>query len=89
MILSTTFSTVDRAPLSVKNIAALLQMDSATLSPKLKRLQAQGLITRERSAADERAIHIELAELEDLRDVLTKVNVAALAAGALDSELDE
>lgn len=105
----------DGEPLSVKGIAALLQMDSATLSPMLKRLQAQGLISRERSAADERTTHIELtakgralrtqalkvppavverlgvelAELEDLREVLTKVNVAALAAGALDSELDD
>jgi hypothetical protein len=41
-------------PLSVKQIAALLQMDSATLSPMLKRLQALGLITRLRSATDER-----------------------------------
>jgi len=32
---------------------------------------------------------VELAELEDLHAVLTKVNVAALAAGALDAELDE
>src|ERR1700712_5273252 len=31
-------------PLSVKNIATALQMDSATLSPMLKRLQAQDLI---------------------------------------------
>jgi DNA-binding MarR family transcriptional regulator len=101
-------------PLSVKDIAALLQMDSATLSPMLKRLQAQGLITRSRSAADERTTHIELspdgrnlrrqalkvppavverlgvelAELEDLHAVLSRVNAAALAAGALDSELD-
>lgn len=104
----------DRGPLSVKDIAALLQTDSATLSPMLKRLQAQGLITRSRSAADERTTHIELspngrelrrqalnvpptvverlgvelAELEDLHAVLTRINAAALAAGALDSELD-
>jgi len=31
---------------------------------------------------------VELAELEDLREVLTRINAAALAAGALDSELD-
>ncbi len=100
------------APLSVKDIAGLLQMDSATLSPMLKRLQSQGLITRTRSAADERAtlveltaqgrnlrrqalkvppavverLGVELAELEHLREVLTKVNAAAVAAGALDSE---
>jgi hypothetical protein len=30
-----------------------------------------------------------LLELEDLHAVLTKVDVAALAAGALDAELDE
>ena len=46
--------------LSVKQIAALLQMDSATLSPMLKRLQALGLITRLRSAADERTMQVEL-----------------------------
>ena len=48
------------APLSVKQIAALLQMDSATLSPMLKRLQALGLITRLRSATDERTMEVEL-----------------------------
>src|SRR5258708_35904337 len=47
-------------PLSVKQIAALLQMDSATLSPMLKRLQALGLITRLRSATDERTMQVEL-----------------------------
>jgi hypothetical protein len=31
---------------------------------------------------------VELAEREDLREVLTRINAAALAAGALDSELD-
>jgi len=98
-------------PLSVKEIATLLQMDSATLSPMLKRLESQGLITRTRSAADERTTHIalttqgrnlrrqalkvppavvdrlgvELAELEHLREVLTKINAAAVAAGALDA----
>jgi DNA-binding MarR family transcriptional regulator len=47
-------------PLSVKQIAALLQMDSATLSPMLKRLQALGSITRLRSATDERTMQVDL-----------------------------
>jgi MarR family transcriptional regulator, organic hydroperoxide resistance regulator len=47
-------------PLSMKQIAALLQMDSATLSPMLKRLQALGLITRLRSATDERTMKVQL-----------------------------
>ena len=101
-------------PLSVKQIAALLQMDSATLSPMLKRLQALGVITRLRSATDERTMQVELTtngrtlrrqalkippavverlgvgldELEQLHDVLTGINAAALAAGILDAELD-
>jgi hypothetical protein len=40
--------------------AALLQMDSATLSPMRKRLQALGLITRLRSATDERTMQVQL-----------------------------
>src|SRR3981189_2444407 len=47
-------------PLTVKDIAGLLQMDSATLSPMLKRLQAQGLVTRARSETDERTTQVEL-----------------------------
>ncbi|MUM15521.1 MarR family transcriptional regulator [Mycobacterium sp. CBMA271] len=46
--------------LSVKQIAALLQTDSATISPMLKRLETLGLITRPRSAADERTTHVTL-----------------------------
>ncbi|OLP03624.1 MarR family transcriptional regulator [Mycolicibacterium porcinum] len=96
-------------PLSVKEIAAALQLDSATLSPMLKRLEALGLLTRTRRAGDERATDVELtdagialreralaippavverlgvdlAELEELHRVLTRINVAALAANSL------
>ena len=31
---------------------------------------------------------VDLAELDHLHQVLTRINAAALAAGALDSELD-
>jgi DNA-binding MarR family transcriptional regulator len=104
-------SSGEGSPLSVKQIAAALQMDSATLSPMLKRLEALGLITRTRNAADERSTDVELtdngtalrnraleippavvarlgvdlAQLEHLREVLTRINSAALAAGALQS----
>ena len=98
--------------LSVKEIATSLQLDSATLSPMLKRLETLGLITRSRSRADERATDVELTktglqlrrralkippavierlgvgldELEHLHTVLTRINAAALAAGALEGE---
>ncbi|MFY2860798.1 MarR family winged helix-turn-helix transcriptional regulator [Mycobacterium sp. THU-M104] len=98
-------------PLVVKEIAAILQSDSATLSPMLKRLDALGLITRSRNPADERSTAVELTdrgidlrrraqevpsavvarlgvdmgELAHLHQVLTRINSAALAAGALPS----
>src|SRR6187455_391885 len=52
----------DDRPMSVKAIAAALQLDSATLSPMLKRLEALGLVTRTRSVADERATDVELTQ---------------------------
>lgn len=49
-------------PLSVSRIGSLLQLDSPTLSPLLKRLESIGLITRTRSGADERQVDIELTD---------------------------
>jgi DNA-binding MarR family transcriptional regulator len=58
-----------RSPLSVKELGALLYLDSPTLSPLLKRLEAAGYITRARSADDERVLHVDLsAEGRALRD---------------------
>jgi hypothetical protein len=34
-------------------------------------------------------LDVDLAALEHLHDVLTRINAAALAAGALDAELDK
>ena len=50
----------ERDGLAVKEIAARLQLDSATLTPLLKRLEAAGLVSRTRSAADERQVVIGL-----------------------------
>ena len=49
-----------QSPLSVKRLGELLQLDSATVSPLLKRLEANGLVTRTRSSDDERLLLIEL-----------------------------
>src|ERR1700753_2814558 len=97
--------------LSVKQIASALQLDSATLSPMLKRLEALGLVRRAKNATDERStdvlltkggialrdkalkippavvarLVVDLAELENLHRVLSRINSAAVAAGALQS----
>jgi MarR family transcriptional regulator, organic hydroperoxide resistance regulator len=45
-------------PLSVGEIGQRLRLDSATLTPLLKRLEAMELVTRERDPADERRVVI-------------------------------
>ena len=47
-------------PLGVGEFATLLRMDLGTLSPMLKRLEAKGLVTRRRPAADERRVLVDL-----------------------------
>ena len=44
----------------VKHIGERLQLDSGTLTPLLKRLEAQGLVTRQRDESDERVVRIDL-----------------------------
>ncbi|MEU5806438.1 MULTISPECIES: MarR family winged helix-turn-helix transcriptional regulator [unclassified Streptomyces] len=46
----------------VKELGNRLRLDSGTLSPLLKRLEAAGLISRERSTEDERSVRAVLTE---------------------------
>lgn len=48
------------APLSVRRLSELLQLDPGTLSPLLKRLEAIGYLRRERDRADERSLAVTL-----------------------------
>lgn len=52
----------DDGPLSVRLLGERLQLDSGTLSPLLKRMEASGLIVRRRSDLDERSVHVELTK---------------------------
>jgi DNA-binding MarR family transcriptional regulator len=47
---------------SVKELSALLHLDPGTLSPLLKRLEGAGLVTRQRSTADERTLAVGLTD---------------------------
>lgn len=77
-------------PLSVKQIAAALQLDPATLSPMLKRLEGLGLITRSRSALDERSTHVALTDdgiaLRERALEIPPAVVARLGVGLADLE---
>jgi DNA-binding MarR family transcriptional regulator len=46
----------------VKDIGARLFLDSGTLTPLLKRLEAGGLVVRRRDASDERQVRISLSD---------------------------
>lgn len=50
----------ERGAHTVKGLAEALRLDSSTLTPLLKRLQAAGWVSRTRDGADERQLRIEL-----------------------------
>ncbi|WP_326777841.1 transcriptional regulator, SarA/Rot family [Streptomyces sp. NBC_01445] len=45
-----------------KDIGAALQLDYGTLTPLIKRLEASGLVRRERRPDDERTVQVSLTE---------------------------
>jgi DNA-binding MarR family transcriptional regulator len=80
----------------VKDIGARLFLDSGTLTPLLKRLEANGLVERNRDPQDERQVRISLStEGRTLRaaamaipeQLLCASGQQALALGRLRSEL--
>ena len=52
----------ERSPRSLGELADELAMEPATLSPLVKRLEAQGRVTRARRADDERILDIALTQ---------------------------
>ncbi|MFI6646881.1 MarR family winged helix-turn-helix transcriptional regulator [Streptomyces sp. NPDC050529] len=81
----------EHGELPVKALGQHLRLDSGTLSPLLKRLEAAGLVRRERSARDERSVHVHLTdEGADLREraLLVPRRIAAATGFDLD-EINE
>jgi len=52
----------EKEKVSVKSLGETLWLDSGTLTPLLKKLEAKGLVTRTRSREDERSVEIGLTE---------------------------
>ncbi|MFE0327869.1 MarR family transcriptional regulator [Streptomyces sp. Y2F8-2] len=76
----------ERGETTVKELAAALRLDYGTVSPLLKRLQAAGLVRRERSARDERSVLVAVtARGEELRERAARVPGAVLTATGLDA----
>jgi DNA-binding MarR family transcriptional regulator len=73
----------ERDDVPVKDIGERLFLDSGTLTPLLKRLEAAGLIRRTRSADDERQVLIALtSQGQALREKAKAVPQGLLAASA-------
>jgi len=69
----------ERSPLSVTEIARLLQLDLATLSPLLKRLEALGHVDRRRDPRDERTLRVMLTDAgRELREQALAVPPAVM-----------
>lgn len=71
----------DRGTVTVKDLAAALQLEYGTLSPLLKRLETRGLVQRRRRADDERSVQIALtsegaAMRERAREIPTTIGDA-------------
>jgi DNA-binding MarR family transcriptional regulator len=50
----------DKKILTVNELGAFLYLDSGTLTPMLKKMEAKGMISRRRSDMDERKVNVEI-----------------------------
>ncbi|MFF4017988.1 MarR family winged helix-turn-helix transcriptional regulator [Streptomyces sp. NPDC001843] len=75
----------ERGETTVKDLAGALRLDYGTVSPLLKRLEAAGLVRRERSARDERSVLVACTGRgEELRERAARVPGALLTTTGLD-----
>ncbi|WP_194763400.1 MarR family winged helix-turn-helix transcriptional regulator [Microbacterium sp. UFMG61] len=75
----------ERSPRPLNDLAADLALEPATASPLVKRLEADGLVARQRSAQDERRLDITLTETgRALRDRALDVPGQVMAAVGMD-----
>ncbi|MEV6764846.1 MarR family winged helix-turn-helix transcriptional regulator [Streptomyces sp. NPDC051105] len=75
----------ERGETTVKELAGALRLDYGTMSPLLKRLEAAGLVRRERSERDERSVLVACTgRAEELRERAARVPGTLLTATGLD-----
>ncbi|GAA2775351.1 MarR family transcriptional regulator [Streptomyces rameus] len=88
----------EQGDLPVKALGEQLRLDSGTLSPLVKRLEAAGLVRRERSAEDERSVRVHLTgegtalrerALEVPRRIMSATGFDLAEVGELRARLDQ
>ena len=77
----------EKKELNVKELGKFLKLDSGTLTPVLKKLEAKGYITRNRSEEDERSLVATITKKgEELKEKAVEVPVKMGACVNLTSE---
>lgn len=77
----------EHGELIVNQVGELLYLDSGTLTPLLKKLEAKGYVTRKRSSIDERRVSVSLTDAgKKLRNAAVKVPAAVKQELEFDSE---
>ena len=72
---------------NVKQLGEKLYLDSGTLTPVLKTLEAKGYLIRTRSKEDERVLNVEITEVgEALKDAALDVPIEMTKHVALERE---
>jgi len=73
--------------MNVKTMGEILYLDSGTLTPVLKKLESKGLVTRQRSAADERNLVVTITDTgEALKEQAVTVPAAIAKCSNLGPE---
>lgn len=81
---------MNASPRTVGDLGARLGMDTGTLTPLLKRLQAAKMVTRTRDVRDERRVLVDLTEASraietEIRGITGKIKAACqLTEGEMD-----
>lgn len=77
----------EKKQVTVKELGASLYLDSGTLTPLLKKMEAGGLLTRERSKEDERVLMVTITEAgEALKEKAVNVPAQLMSCITMDPE---
>lgn len=75
------------SPLSVGTLGTRLDMDTGTITPLIKRLEAAGFVTRTRDPDDERRVLVDLTpRAESIRDEIWNIGQKIKSACKLDEQ---
>ena len=77
----------ERKQITTKEMGKMLHLDSGTLTPLLKKMEAKGLVTRKRSEFDERNLTVTITDKGmQLRDEALEIPAEMVKCSALNEE---